>query len=337
MSTFIKQPKIAIVVPVYNIEEYVEECLESILSQTYTNWDCFVVDDGSTDNSGEVVDRFASFDKRFKVIHKTNGGLSVARNTALEMIEELGCYDYVTFVDGDDRICEDMYSLLVESIEKNGADIAICGYYKFNESIQVNCKKDTKNDCIISVDDYVRLIFSNGHWSNSYLAGGMVWKNLFRREAIFGLRFTTKDIIEDELFSIQSAKKASRISVVNQRLYGYRQRMSSLVKDNKFLTKHIESRRLCIEEASKISKSARLVALVAYLSVVMNTFKQENQPITLLTDYEDDFNHAKQAGFVGWKTATLYRIFTKSPILSDFYRDFRNLFKKLFSKNSQNN
>lgn len=332
MSTFIKQPKIAIVVPVYNIEEYVEECLKSILSQTYTNWDCFVVDDGSTDNSGEVVDRFVAVDKRFKAIHKPNGGLSAARNTALEMVEELGCYDYVAFVDGDDYICEDMYSILVKSIEKNESEIAVCGYYKFNKLEEVNFKEGIQKDSIISADDYVRLIFSSGPWSKSLLAGGMVWKNLFCRETIFGLRFSTKNIIEDELFSIQSAKNTSRISIVNQRLYGYRQRKGSLVKDNKFLMKHIEARKLCIEEAGKISKSARLVALVAYLSVVMNLFKQDNQPITLLTDYEDDFNCAKQAGFVGWKTGVLYSVFTKSPILSNMYRDYRNLFKKLFSK-----
>lgn len=321
-------PKVAIIVPVYNVEKYLEECLNSIARQTYENWVCYVVNDGSTDSSGAIADHYSQSDSRFKVIHKANGGVCAARNTALELIEKEQDIELVGFVDSDDRIRENMYSLLVESIEKHNSDIAVCGYYKFYDDNQEDTKRGSDDEMIIPPEDYVSLVLSRGRWRNNRLAGGLIVKNLFTSKVIFGARFTKEDVVEDELLSIQVVKNASKISIVNQALYGYRQRKDSAVRESKFLQRLINCRRICIEEASEISETARLVALVAYLSVVMNLFKQGEQPKELLTAYETDFNRAKQAGLVDFKVWFLYMLFTKYDFLENLYRKSRNCVNK---------
>lgn len=112
---------ITVVVPVYNVDIYIQHCAESISNQTYTNLEIFLVDDGSSDSSGKICDELAVKDKRFKVIHKTNGGLSDARNIALDQASG----EYVTFVDSDDYIPQDSIEYMYELIKKYNADISI--------------------------------------------------------------------------------------------------------------------------------------------------------------------------------------------------------------------
>lgn len=115
---------ISIIVPVYNVEFFLEECVQSILGQTYTNLEVILVNDGSTDKSGELCNDFAAKDNRIKVVHKENGGLSCARNAGLE----IATGEYVGFVDADDWIESDMYERMYAKIAENGADICICGF-----------------------------------------------------------------------------------------------------------------------------------------------------------------------------------------------------------------
>lgn len=116
--------KISVIVPIYNIEKFIPRCLDSILSQTYRNLEIILVDDGSTDGSGEIVDQYAKKDGRIKVIHQVNSGVSVARNRGLDHATG----DYIGFVDGDDYIEPDMYEILMQIINEHHVDIAHCGY-----------------------------------------------------------------------------------------------------------------------------------------------------------------------------------------------------------------
>ncbi|MFR2551722.1 MAG: glycosyltransferase [Clostridioides difficile] len=122
-------PKISIIVPVYNVEKYLEKCVRSILAQTFTDFELILVDDGSLDSSGAMCDQFAEQDQRVKVIHKENGGLSDARNAGIE----LATGEYLGFVDSDDYIADDMYELLYTNIVKEDADLSICGIYDVYE------------------------------------------------------------------------------------------------------------------------------------------------------------------------------------------------------------
>lgn len=129
-------PKISIIVPVYNVEKYLEKCVRSILAQTFTDFELILVDDGSPDSSGAMCDQFAEQDQRVKVIHKENGGLSDARNAGIE----IATGEYLGFVDSDDYIADDMYELLYTNIVKEDADLSICGIYDVYEG-RANCKK----------------------------------------------------------------------------------------------------------------------------------------------------------------------------------------------------
>ena len=118
------RPIISIIVPVYNVESYLERCINSILNQTFKNFELILVDDGSTDKSGEICDSFAGYDKRIRVIHKKNGGLSSARNVGLDV--SIG--KYIGFVDSDDWIDEFMYEKLYRNMIKTKSDIVICNF-----------------------------------------------------------------------------------------------------------------------------------------------------------------------------------------------------------------
>ena len=120
---------ISVIIPVYNVEDYLPRCVDSVLAQTYTNLEIFLVDDGSPDNCGKICDDYAARDKRIKVIHKKNGGLSDARNAALDLC----CGEYISFVDSDDYVSEDFVESLYHAIKTHHSRLAICGFMKFDE------------------------------------------------------------------------------------------------------------------------------------------------------------------------------------------------------------
>ena len=116
---------ISIVVAVYNVEKYISACIDSLLAQNYANVEIILVDDGSTDHSGEICDSYSKRDKRIKVIHKENGGLSSARNVGIEMANG----SLIGFVDGDDTVEKEMYEQLYTNMISTNSDISICGRY----------------------------------------------------------------------------------------------------------------------------------------------------------------------------------------------------------------
>ena len=125
-----EKKKISVVVPIYNVEKYLPECIESVQNQSYMNLEIILVDDGSPDNSGKIADEYAKKDGRIKVIHKKNGGLSDARNAGIEVATG----DYIMFLDSDDLLTADACKVLEEKIEKENADYVIGNY--------INCHED---------------------------------------------------------------------------------------------------------------------------------------------------------------------------------------------------
>ena len=124
------QDKISIIVPIYNIENYVDKCVASMVGQTYKNLEIILVDDGSTDNSGALCDKWAKLDERIIVLHKENEGLSDARNSGLE----IATGKYIGFIDGDDWLAADMYDYLHQLITKHDGDISVCEHYVEDEN-----------------------------------------------------------------------------------------------------------------------------------------------------------------------------------------------------------
>lgn len=128
-------PKVSVIVPVYNVENYIRKCLDSIISQTLKDIEIILVDDGSEDNSGKICDEYAEKDSRIIVIHQKNNGLSNARNTGLNIASG----EYIGFVDSDDYIKSEMYSEMYQTAEKTDADMVLCNYsYDTNGNITEN-------------------------------------------------------------------------------------------------------------------------------------------------------------------------------------------------------
>lgn len=124
-----KSKLLTVIVPVYNVEKYLDTCIKSIINQTYSNLEIILVDDGSKDDSGRICDKYAEKDKRIKVIHKENEGLSEARNLGIKLSKG----DYITFVDSDDYIDERMYEILIHDLEYYDVDIATCDYLRVED------------------------------------------------------------------------------------------------------------------------------------------------------------------------------------------------------------
>lgn len=226
--------KVSIIVPVYNTEKYIERCVSSIGSQTYQNIEIICVDDGSTDNSGKILDSLAEKDARIKVIHKKNEGVTAARNAALNMVTG----DYVGFVDSDDYIEKEMYELLVKAMVKNGVDIATCKYYfDFNGVIKAAVNKKEVPDTPVSIAAFLPYIYERDIFPG---VAGYLWTRLFRRnviideEGIPNIKFKAEyGGTDDIVFVAEANMRSNGIIYLDRPLYYYFQRDGSIVHDGK--------------------------------------------------------------------------------------------------------
>ena len=272
MCEKLQSKKVAIVLPVYNVEPFLSECLHSILSQTHTNFTIFAVDDASTDKSTEILEQYKFHDNRIIILkHKTNRGLSATRNTALDEIEKIGSYDYISFCDSDDVVSQNMISELLSAVVENNADIATCCFKRF-PSDKKNISR-FENFCSFTPESFVEQIFSIGRWKKTSGNGGYVWLRLFNAQKIKGLRFQNeKTLSEDELFFFVSAAKVSKITYIPTALYFYRTRINSLSKDKEFHRKLLRSRIAGLDFSQKISRYALIVNACA----ILHKSKQNN-------------------------------------------------------------
>ncbi|MBU8586943.1 glycosyltransferase [Priestia megaterium] len=218
-------PTVSIIVPVYNVENYLVKCVNSILNQTLDNIEIILINDGSTDSSGEICNDFARIDERVSVIHQKNGGLSDARNTGLDVAKG----KFVAFVDSDDYIHKDMYRLLVKTIEESECDIAEAGYKEVFE--------DTPYDDKVVYDDKVSKRTYSGksaiastimdHDCRNY-----VWNKLYKRELWKHSRFPYGKLFEDVFTTYKIVEKASKVVKIDSVLYYYFQRSNSIVNSS---------------------------------------------------------------------------------------------------------
>ena len=209
-------PLISIIVPVYNVRAYLRKCLDSICGQTYKNLEIIVVDDGSTDGSGEICDEYAQLDNRVRVIHQSNAGQSAARNKALSIAQG----DFLGFVDSDDWIDKDMYEFLHNLIVESDADIAICSHYIEQQGkTRVRYSSGEKN--VFSRDEAIRALVVDKRVRN-YL-----WDKLFRSKLFNGIRFPEKQIFEDFAVSYLIFYKAKYVVIKYLPKYHYLQRDGS--------------------------------------------------------------------------------------------------------------
>lgn len=210
--------KVSVVVPVYNVEDYLKRCIDSILHQTYKNIEIILVDDGATDKSGQICDEYARKDSRIRVVHQKNRGLSGARNTGID----IAAGEYITFIDSDDYVADNYIEELISILEEKGADISICLGLKFDgkfASIIDNEKKILEFTSEEAIEDmlYRKIV-------NSY-----AWGKLFKTSFWADIRFPEGALFEDVKTIYKLYDLADKIVMTNQYLYYYYQRTGSIV------------------------------------------------------------------------------------------------------------
>lgn len=208
---------ISIVVPIYNVEKYLRQCLESVVNQTYKNLEIILVDDGSIDNSGNICDEYAKKDIRIKVIRKENGGLGSARNAGLDICTG----EYVGFVDSDDWIELDMYESLYKALEEHNVDVACVGYYKCYINKIVCIARN--QDILYPKEELIYRAYGDKYY------GHMVCNKLYKKGIFDKVRFPEKRYYEDSFIFFDILEKVNSIYICADAKYFYRQRKSSIM------------------------------------------------------------------------------------------------------------
>ena len=213
---------ISVIVPVFNVEKYLDHCILSILNQTYKNLEIILVNDGSTDSCPLMCDQYAIYDSRIKVIHKINEGTSSARNVGLDIVTG----KYITFVDSDDSVTEDYIEVLYDALEKTNSQISIGEFLKV-KSEEFVIKRDTilnESFQIFSPREAVQKMYNNPLSINFVT----VWGNLYQMDLFKSLRFPFGKIAEDEYLNYQLFFAANHIVHTPNKIYNYFTRQGSI-------------------------------------------------------------------------------------------------------------
>lgn len=256
---------ISVIIPVYNSEKYLCNCIESILDQTYRNIQIIAIDDGSTDKSGVMLDQYAKNDCRMEVYHIQNSGVSTARNIGLKY----AVGEYITFVDSDDVLDLNMYDVMIKMIIETDSDIVHCGYKKINLDGSFKMVLGTNKKLCFKRDEGVF------HLIKGDLFTGALWNKVYRKEIIKDLKFNeTIKINEDVLFNFYAFKNARETVFIDLPLYHYYERENAS-------TKRIDNQKKitdCTSVAKTIylestGKHYKVIARSKYIKQLMNLYR----------------------------------------------------------------
>ena len=266
-----RKPEVSIIVPVYNVEKYLRECLESIESQTFTDWECIVVDDGATDRSGEICDEFASRDARFKVLHVKNGGLASARNNGIRTAQG----KFVAFCDSDDWLAPDAIEKMHDLIVSTDADVVQTGLWKEYDGHRRE-KRLVDKRTVLTREEAIKELAKDKRIP-SYM-----WNKMFRRE-IVGPDFPEGKTFEDIYVCTKWFPKIKRMVCDPTPLYHYRMRAGSILHagSSKYRLDFLNIMRFRAEEILKLGldtfskKDHDLLVAKASVSAAKTIARQE--------------------------------------------------------------
>lgn len=224
--------KISVLIPAYNVEKYISQCLDSILAQTYPAFEIIIVDDGSTDNTGKICDQYALLNPKIKVIHQKNQGVSAARNAAMDIAEG----EYFSFVDGDDYIKPEMFEKLLNGIEKNNADMIVCNYDKVSEDGNTIIMDDkyAEDECV-PFREALRWFEREHSWTYTF-----AWNKLYRRIIFEDIRYPVGKKFEDDYIIHKVYMKCNKIASISDSLYCYRDNPNSIMRTIKYRMDRID-------------------------------------------------------------------------------------------------
>ena len=303
---------ISIIVPIYNIEEYISKCIDSLIRQTYTNIEILLIDDGSTDQSGVIADEYAKIDSRIIVYHKENGGLSDARNFGIDRAKG----QYIAFVDGDDFIYPQMYEILKKYLCKENADISLCEY---------DSGPDGDKNKIVETSELVCRVVTGKEILTTYSVIYVVaWNKLYRTDIFSDVRYPKGRFHEDEFVAHRLLFKCKKIVFIKESFYFYRKRSQSIMSkiSMKRIVDGVEAwqDRLSFFENKKIDYIISRL-LDSYLSHIVNTYfyclKMEQINDKRIFKYLVNTERSALRQYKGRVVALKYKLFCIHP---DLYR-----------------
>lgn len=310
--------KLSVIVPVYKVEPYIHKCVDSILGQTYTNLEVILVDDGSPDNCGKICDEYAAKDKRVKVIHKKNGGLSDARNAGID----ISTGDIIGFIDSDDYIEARMYQEMIDYMEHNNLDI-VCADTNQVKGNKIKFKPRYKKNYVWSKQEALSEIL-NGNLDNA------AWNKIYKREIIGNTRFPQGRVYEDVATIYKFIYNADKVGYLSKPYYYYVKRKGSIVTSGfncksrydcfvgyierlNFAEKHKLS---CVEACRKQALETALATLTAFYAnnenIDSDRYKKVNDFIKMQLDKKNHLRKKHEVLLWSFKNCkSLHKIYAK--------------------------
>ena len=214
-------PKISIIVPVYKVEQYLDRCVESVLAQTFKDFELILVDDGSPDNCPQMCDEWAKKDERIVVIHQENGGLSAARNTGIDWAFENSNSEWLTFIDSDDWVHPEYLERLYNAVIEHNVSVSVCGFELVEDTSDEHCDR---YEVIVETTEEFHIKNSNNPIPT------IAWAKLYKKEAFEDIRYPVGKLNEDEFTTYKVLFKYTKIVTMEDALYYYYQNSGSIMK-----------------------------------------------------------------------------------------------------------
>lgn len=266
---------ISIIIPVYKVEKYLEKCIQSVINQTYENLQIILVDDGSPDNCGKICDEYAKKDHRIEVIHKSNGGLSDARNKGLEIAKG----EYIGFVDSDDYIEADMYEVLYNLLKQYNADVSICNFYTVSQG-KISIKNADNG-----INEYNRIEILKEILLDKNIQS-YAWNKLYKKELFDEIKYPIGKKYEDIGTTFYLLEKCNKVVVTGKSEYYYINRQDSIVNNvtESTITDYIE---LIMQRYDYIEENIKELSSYNkdYLKRILKTAEKDIKSLNEVGDY----------------------------------------------------
>lgn len=233
---------ISVIIPVYNVEKYLEQCLKSVIKQTYKNIEIILVDDGSTDDSGKICDEYAQKDSRIVIIHKKNGGLSDARNVGIDNAKG----QYITFIDSDDDVIKEYVEYLYKLLKIEKTKMAIASYTVVSKSRKINMGELYQEKLLSTEECLERMLCEEG-------ISVSAWAKLYDKELFKDVKFPVGKLNEDNGTTYKLILQCEKIAYGNKSIYNYYKRENSIMT-SKFNLKKLDLIELTDEMCDEIDK-----------------------------------------------------------------------------------
>lgn len=312
--------KASVIVPAYNIENYLPACLDSILAQDFQDFEIIIVDDGSTDNTPKICDEYQKKSMNINVIHQKNAGLSAARNTGIKQSKG----EYLAFIDGDDIIAPDFLSRLLYAAERTSAEVAICGFLEFTDKIPQTTPSD-RQEIYTSKEAVKKLLISQ---ENYYI---IVCNKLYKRELFKNTKFPIGELHEDNLTTYKLLAEATRVVTVSDKLYFYRKREGSIMAEQDLLAR-LKIKERAAKEAIEyfdntpdLKQAARVALLLSKFAYLDNVASGKIHDQNLWQKTVKEIKNSKKAYLKNpylTKKLKLYLNLLNTPA---FYKIFRKI------------